>query len=112
VTGGEMQKAIIDLGRTCGWRIAHFRAMQDRHGVWRTPVAADGAGFPDLVLLHPKRDGVVWREIKGPYESVRPDQEAWGEALLASGEDWAIWRPAQWETAIVPFLTFGKGKVS
>jgi hypothetical protein len=111
MTGGEMQKAIIDVGHTFGWRIAHFRPMQDRRGVWRTPVAADGAGFPDLVLLHPRREGVLWREIKGRYETVRPDQLAWGEALMVSGEDWAIWRPAQWEPEIVPLLTFGKGRV-
>jgi hypothetical protein len=44
-----------------GWRAAHFRPARTAKG-WRTPVAADGAGFPDLVLV--RRTRIVAAELK------------------------------------------------
>src|SRR5205823_4705076 len=51
VTGPEaaLQTQVIQLGHLYRWRIAHFRPALTAQG-WRTPVEADGAGFPDLVL--------------------------------------------------------------
>jgi hypothetical protein len=48
----DFQSAVVPCARLFGWRVAHFRAAQTKHG-WRTPVEADGKGFPDLLLLHP-----------------------------------------------------------
>ena len=111
-TGGQLQKQIVTLAHTFGWKIAHFRSVPVQRGdrtVWQTPVAADGVGFPDLVLLHPTKGEAYFREIKGDYETVRPEQEQWGAWILGAGLDWAIWRPRQWEREIVPLLTFGRG---
>ena len=55
-------------------KVAHFPAIQDVRGTWRTPVAADGKGFPDLLLV---RDRVIAVECKGEKEPVRREQEAW-----------------------------------
>lgn len=59
-TEAMFQIEIIELARILGWRVAHFRPAQTRHG-WRTPVAADGKGFPDLVLV---RERVIYAELK------------------------------------------------
>lgn len=48
ISEAELQSAVIELARTLGYRVAHFRAARTAQG-WRTPVEADGAGFPDLV---------------------------------------------------------------
>jgi hypothetical protein len=59
---GEGASAVIDLPHLLGWRAAHFRPARTATG-WRTPVAADGAGFPDLV---PAKSGlpVIFAETK------------------------------------------------
>jgi hypothetical protein len=44
----SFQSVVIEVARLTGWRVAHFRAARTAHG-WRTPVTADGAGWPDLV---------------------------------------------------------------
>ena len=54
MTEAQFQSAIVELARLLGYRVAHFRAAKTAHG-WRTPVAADGAGWPDLTLAKPGR---------------------------------------------------------
>ena len=73
-----------------------------------TPVAADGAGFVDLVLVHPARGVTLFRELKARKGRMSPAQEQWGVWLTAGGNDWGVWRPADW-SEIVDVLTFGAG---
>jgi len=112
LNGGELQKKVIELGHTFGWRIAHFRSVQTkvRGGGFRylTPVAADGKGFPDLMLVHPERGVLMFREMKGQYEPLSEEQKQWGAWLNEAGQDWDVWRPKHWED-IVATLTFGRG---
>ena len=51
-----------------GGRVAHFRPPRTVHG-WRTAVAADGAGFPDLVMVRGSR--LLAAELKSERESLR-----------------------------------------
>ena len=71
-----------------------------------TPVGADGAGWPDLVLVAPDR--ILFRELKSATGKLSPAQEAWGTRLTGVGCDWGVWRPADWDR-IVNVLTFGAG---
>lgn len=104
----ELLEAVLDLAATCGWLRAHFRPARTAQG-WRTPVSGDGKGFPDLVLVPPPGHGrVIYRELKSPGRRLDPDQEVWRDRLLAAGENWAVWYPADWPT-IVPLLTLGRG---
>lgn len=53
---------------------------------------SDGAGFPDRVIVGP--GGVLWRELKREWSDLRSAQTKWKYQLLASGQDWALWRPS------------------
>jgi hypothetical protein len=112
MNGGELQAKVIELAGFNGWRIAHFRSVKTsvRGGGFRymTPVAADGKGFPDLLLVNPERHVLMFREMKGPYEPLSPEQQNWGDWLTEAGQDWDVWRPKHWPD-IVNTLTFGRG---
>jgi hypothetical protein len=101
----EFQGAVLDLAKLFGWRVAHFRPARTEQG-WRTAVAADGKGFPDLVLIHPKY-GVLFRELKTDTTQLSADQEAWRDSLLDAGADWDIWRPRDMPL-IKALLSFGR----
>jgi hypothetical protein len=96
ITESELQRAVIDLAHLLGWRVAHFRPAQTA-GRWTTPVSADGAGFPDLVMV---RGGqIVFAELKTAKGRLRPEQKEWLTALLdAIGVSVrvCIWRPDDW----------------
>jgi hypothetical protein len=51
-----------------------------------------GKGLPDLIVAGP--NGVIWRELKVPPGTLTPEQVQWKWTLLASGQDWAVWLPA------------------
>ena len=89
------QKQVIELAHILGYTVAHFRPAKTAHG-WRTPVAADGAGFPDLVIAGHGR--ILYRELKTTTGRLSDDQEAWGEILTRNGADYAVWRPSDWDT--------------
>lgn len=82
----DYQATILDAAKLTGWRTAHFRPARTVHG-WRTAVGGDGAGFPDLVLVHPA--GHVWFvELKrDDNRTLRPDQDGWRRDLVAAGAD-------------------------
>lgn len=99
--GGALQKSIIDLAHLYGWRVAHFSAVKDSRGVWRTPVKADGKGFPDLILV---RDRLIAAEIKGDGDRLRPDQEEWISALKNAGVETYVWKPADWRSGEIDLI--------
>lgn len=88
-TEAAMTSAILEASRFLGWRTAHFRPALTRHG-WRTAVQGDGAGFPDLVLIHPAAGLVWWVELKTKTGRLSVDQEAWGEALIRAGAGFRV----------------------
>lgn len=99
------QAAVIDYARRRGWRVAHFRKVRtvDKFGRprWRTPVAADGDGFPDLVLV--RRGEILFAELKAEDGSVDPEQRLWRSALELVEESspavrYRVWRPRDWTT--------------
>ncbi len=90
LTEAAFQGQVIDLARTLGWRVAHFRPAQTTRG-WRTPVAADGTGFPDLILV---RDRVIAAELKTQKGRIKDEQQAWLAAFAAAGVATYLWRPS------------------
>lgn len=98
MTGKALQKGIIELARRRGWRVAHFPAVRDHTGYWRTAVAADGRGFPDLLLV---RDRVVAAEVKGDGDRLRADQEQWITAFRLARVETYLWTPKDWSAGII-----------
>ncbi len=89
----DLQKCVLGLAHLLGWRVAHFRPAQTKKG-WRTPVEADGAGFPDLVLT--KEDRILFRELKSKNGQLSDAQVKWQLALHNAGMDSCVWRPKDW----------------
>lgn len=109
ITEEQWQQQVIDLAQALGWVCAHFRPAKTERG-WRTAVQADGAGFPDLVLVRAPR--LIFAELKSATGRVSPDQRRWLEALGAVGEyvdtgpglvstggavETHVWRPGDWD---------------
>lgn len=92
----DLQVAVIDLCRLLRLRVAHFRPAQKKSEKWATPVQGDGAGFPDLVIVGPR--GVLWRELKLQRGHLTPAQIEWQMALHSAGEDYGVWKPADWHS--------------
>jgi hypothetical protein len=95
----DLQAAVIDLAHLYGWRIFHARPAQNARGNWRTPVSADGAGFPDLVMA--RKHEVVIVELKSQAGRLRPEQTEWLADLAAIDPTdrrlrTFVWRPSDW----------------
>jgi hypothetical protein len=97
MTEDELQTSVIDLAHVLGWRIAHFRsvAVMGKSGQvhYRTPVQADGAGFPDLVLA---RERIMYVELKAERGKLSHNQMAWLGALEDAGGEMHVWKPRDW----------------
>jgi hypothetical protein len=110
VTEDQLKAAVIDLAHLLGWRVAHFRPAQTVHG-WRTPVEADGKGFPDLVLV--RGPWVLFAELKGDKGKLSDEQGEWLTALNAATPHVYVWTPSHWhdgrieETLRLPALMIG-----
>ena len=89
----EFQQQVIELAQVMGWKVCHFRTAMNARGHYQTPVAADGAGWPDLVLVHPGSGRILFRELKSEKGRLADNQVEWGRDLEAAGCDWDVWRP-------------------
>jgi hypothetical protein len=97
VNGRELQRAVIELARRLGWRVAHFPPVPCS-GSWRTPVAADGKGFLDLILL---RERLLVVEVKGDNDRLRREQKEWISAWRLAGFEPKVWTPAGWDDGTI-----------
>jgi len=50
-------------------------------------------GWPDLVLVHPTRGRLLYRELKQEKRYLTAEQRKWLAALAATGADVGVWRP-------------------
>lgn len=94
----QFQNQIIQLARMLGYRVAHFRPALRQSGMWSTPVAADGSGFPDLVLVG--RGRVLFVELKSEKGRLSPAQKTWRDTLIANGADYFCWRPTDYDEIV------------
>jgi hypothetical protein len=94
-TEAQFQKQVIGLAHLLGYRVAHFRPAMNARGGWRTAVAGDGKGFPDLVLVG--RGRVVYAELKVGRNKLTAEQRGWFDALVNAGQECFEWRPSDWD---------------
>lgn len=95
ISEAELQAAVIEGAHAFGYLVAHFRPARTEHG-YRTPVQADGKGWPDLVLVG--RGRVLFRELKAVGGRASKAQLMWGVSLRAAGADYGVWTPVEWLT--------------
>lgn len=98
MTEAQLQQAVIEAAQLLGWRVAHFRPARTKDGGWVTPVAADGKGFPDLVLV--KGGTLAFVELKSENGKLSAEQKDWLHALEWPdfSDDYVVevWRPKDW----------------
>jgi len=103
MTEKEFAQAVVELAHLNGWMCAHFRPAMtgrvDKRGrpIWVTAVQADGAGYPDLTLVHPERAEIIFAELKKEGANPSPEQEEWLAALRACETETVVkvyvWHP-------------------
>ncbi|MCR4340923.1 MAG: VRR-NUC domain-containing protein [Gemmatimonadaceae bacterium] len=104
MTERELQTAVIDLARLLGWKVAHFRPALTAKG-WRTPVEADGAGYPDLTLAHPKQRRLLFVELKAKGGRLSEPQVDWLDTLTDTECcECYCWLPVDWTDGTVELL--------
>ena len=94
----DLLAAILDAARLLGIRSAHFRPAQTKRGAWVTPVAGDGKGWPDLILLGRR---LLIREVKVGRNKVSAEQDAWITALTDAGQNAGVWRETDWPEVVM-----------
>ena len=94
----DLQRGVIEMAHLYGWMVAHFRPAMNERGQWRTAVAGDGAGFPDLVLVG--EPGVLFVELKSAKGRLSDAQKGW-IAALEPHVDVMVWRPAEWQDGTI-----------
>jgi hypothetical protein len=105
LTEQEWQRQVTDLAELCGWHWAHWRAARTEHG-WRTPVSGTiGAGFVDLILVHPRRRRALLIELKSDIGRLSDEQRDVHEVLRQAGLEVDVWRPRDWERVVAALHT-------
>lgn len=95
----DFQAVIVETARLSGWRVAHFCAARTKDGSWKTPVTADGAGWPDLCMVRPPR--IIFAELKSETGHLRPSQTEWLDVLrLLPQVEVFLWRPSDWDVVV------------
>ena len=54
-------------------------------------------GFPDLVLVHPGKQRIIYAELKSDKGKLTSEQQEWIDVLWECGQDVYVWRPADIE---------------
>ena len=87
----ELQDAVLQAAKVMGWLAYH--TFDSRRS---------GEGFPDIVLVHPKRGVLLFVELKSETGQLTLAQKDWRDALegivvyLGS----TVWRPSDLDTAL------------
>lgn len=80
----EFQNEVTDLADKNGW--LWFHHPYECGEVVRR-------GWPDLILVHPRRKLLLFRELKWERRKLEPAQSTFLHALQAVGADAKVWRP-------------------
>lgn len=110
-TEAEFMDRIVAVARIYDWAAVHFRPALRANGTWRTACQYDAKGWPDLVLVHPLRQLVWYRELKARHGRLDDDQALWRNRLVSAGQSWQTWWPEDWPD-IVDALSFGQAQVN
>lgn len=100
VSETAFQEQVFQLAHLNGWKVAHFRTARVGKA-WMTPVAADGAGWPDCFLVHPATGDALAVELKREYGTLAPKQAEWLAWLELGGIECQVYRPSDIDQIII-----------
>ncbi|MCC3276390.1 VRR-NUC domain-containing protein [Arthrobacter sp. zg-Y20] len=84
-TEEQLQANAINAAEQFGWSAYHtYDSRRSR------------AGFPDLVLWHPRQKRFLLRELKTEQGVLSATQTTTIQTMQAAGADVAVWRPRDW----------------
>ena len=90
MTEQEFQNEVTSIADQNGWLWFHH-PYED--GLVRS-------GWPDLVLVHPRRKLLLFRELKRERGPLTHEQSEFLYALQAVGADAKIWKPKDWDEIV------------
>lgn len=76
-------------------RLAHDNGWTHRYHTYRSDRSA--SGFPDLVLVRPRTNQVIFAELKSMRGKLSPSQEDWIAALRECALVY-VWMPCCWNS--------------
>jgi hypothetical protein len=93
-TEAHFQGRVVMAAKVLGWKYV-YHTFDSR----RSP-----SGFPDLVMIHPKKLRLAFVELKSMHGRLTLAQKLWRTALCAlSGVEYYTWKPSDW-TELVEIL--------
>lgn len=107
---GTGRKSRANRGMTEAQLLAAVRTLAKYRG-WMTYHTAysrgSEAGWPDLVLMHPKQRRTLFVELKSPTGKLSASQELWLGVLAGLGHETGVWRPNDLPT-VIPAVLAGR----
>jgi hypothetical protein len=95
ISEAEFTRQILQLAALLGWRTLHVRPGRTLSG-WKTCVQGDGAGFPDVLMIHRVSGKLLVAELKANHGQLSAEQSEWLEQFRAAGVAAYCWRPKDW----------------
>ncbi|HEY3867608.1 MAG TPA: VRR-NUC domain-containing protein [Actinocrinis sp.] len=89
----QLLAAVRQLAKLTGWMVYHT------HDSRRSE-----PGWPDLVMLHPRRRRCLFVELKHEGKNPTAEQQTWLDALTACGFETGVWRPTDLDDEIPAVL--------
>lgn len=86
----DFQAQLVKAAKRMGWDPI-YHTHDSRHSP---------AGFPDLVLCHPRQRRVVFAECKNDERAFTLEQLHWYGVLIACGQEAYLFRFADWNAAL------------
>ncbi|MGP5725859.1 VRR-NUC domain-containing protein [Arthrobacter rhombi] len=87
----EFQEQVLNAAQALGWSL-RYHVFDSRRSE---------PGFPDLVLVHPVRRWVLFRELKTEKGRTTAKQDDWINGLNGAGMDAGVWRPRDWASNLI-----------
>lgn len=89
------------LAHLLGYHGMYATPLRTARG-WRTPTRGDwGKGWPDLTLISPRRQRIVFAELKAEDGRLAPEQEAVIMSMRAAGLEAWLWRPSDLDNGTI-----------
>lgn len=97
ITERQLQKRVTDAAQALGWTVFH-----PRYSIGSDP------GYPDLTLVSPDHQAVLWLELKVGRNHPTAAQRAWLTLLHAAGQRVAVLRESDHDHQVLLELLTGE----